>query len=68
MNIYVDIDGVIAVSQPLEKYATKEIFKRLPPITGSHYFLDVLKSIAHNSGSKIIALTLPVKQIANRLT
>lgn len=57
MNIYVDIDGVLAVSQPIAKYTTKGIFKRLPAITGSHYFLDVLKSIAHINGSEIIALT-----------
>ena len=57
MKIFIDMDGVIAVSQPVENYSQKGIFKRLPPISGSHYFLATLRNIAHVKGAKLVALT-----------
>ena len=56
-KVFVDIDGVVAMSQPLEKYSEEGIFKRLPPIRGSHYFLNVLKTICVCSNTEMIALT-----------
>ena len=57
IKLYVDIDGVVATSQPLDKYEEKGIFRRIPPIRGSYYFLNVLKTIAVCSKCEVIALT-----------
>lgn len=61
VKLFVDIDGVVAMAQPLEKYEEKGIFRRIPPIRGSSYFLNVLKTIAVCSNCELVAITKTFK-------